>query len=229
MGRKKEKKGLSRGEDWDISESAAGRILDVLITLIVMCAFLFWFLITFSVKEHIVLIVLVPLLFYFTVSSPGLRLRLKERWSNLLVTDILILCEIAICCLFADHVYAVQADNMELKLVFSISSAVILSFYLSRAKFMYYLIVPVLFIVNMVVFTISGFEPILGILLTLFIPLPFCVYTFSHPYYFGFGRVKVKGKYRRYPESVAKRMRAKQADERKAERCARAKQESKRL
>ncbi len=226
--RKRKQEGEQPQEDWDLSESAVERILDILITLIVMCIFLCWSLITFSVRSHIVVIILVPLLIYFTLSSPGMRLRMKERKSPLIITDLVTVFNIALCCLFTDAVYAGSAENMIPKMVIGIVASLLLCLYLCRIKFMYYLIVPLVFVINLVLFTLWDFNTIAGILLTFFMPLPYCLYTFEHPYYFGFGRVKVKGKFRRYPESVAKRMREKQADERKAERRARAKQKSKR-
>lgn len=219
----------SQGKGWDLSESAIERILDLLISLIVMCVILSWCLVTFSVKEHTIAIVLTPLLIYFTLSSPGMRLRMKERTSMLLVTDISAVFNIALCCLFADYVYFTEPNNTLLKMVFGMASAFILCLYLSRVKAMFYLIVPAVFAINAVMFTFWNVGILIGILMTFLMPLPYCMITFSHPYYFGFGRVKVKGVYRRYPEAVAKRMRAKQAEERKAERRERIRQGSKRF
>ena len=174
-------------------------------------------------------IVLTPLLIYFTLSSPGMRLRMRERTSMLLVTDIFAAFNIALCCLFADYVYFTEPNNTLLKMVFGMASAFILCLYLSRVKAMFYLIVPAVFAINAVMFTFWNVGILIGILMTFLMPLPYCMITFNHPYYFGFGRVKVKGVYRRYPEAVAKRIRAKQAEERKAERCERIRQGSKRF
>lgn len=227
--RKADQEPASEGEEWSISESATERILDLLIALIFMCAILCWCLVTFSVRDHIVLIVMVPLLCYFTLSSPGTRLRLRERRSMLLFTDIVTVVLIGLCCLFTDYSYGNETEYMIPRMVFGIVSAVLLCFYIGRAKFMYKLIVPAVFVIHAVMFTFWNPGSLIGLLLTFMLPIPYCLFTFKHPYYFGYGRVKVKGKYRRYPESVAKRMRAKQAQEHKAERRARVKENSKRL
>ena len=229
MAKRKQKNKAPKEEEWNISESATERLLDLIIALILMCAILCWSLVTFTIREHIVLIILAPLLCYFTLSSPGTRLRLRERRSLLIVTDVLALLNVTLCCLFVDYVYRTEVDYMVPKMVFGILAAVLFCLYISRAKFMYYLIVPATFGVNWAMLLFWGADPMIGVAVIFTMPIPYCLWTFSHPYYFGFGRVKVKDKYRRYPEAIAKRMRAKQAQERKAERRERIRQNSKKM
>ncbi len=212
------KKGVSeRVEDWDVKESTVERLLDLLVALIIMCVILSWSLVTLSVQQHILTIILIPMLVYFTLSFSGMRLRLRERRSWLVVTDAIAIINIVLLTFYMDSVYVNQEPDWVYKMAFAVVSIVVLLLYITRVKFMYYLTVPAVLVINALLWWLWGLDMELVILISLLLPLPFTAFIVRHPFYFGIGRVRVNNQYKQCPEAYAKRYRARQKAERDAE------------
>ncbi len=206
-----------RIDDWDVKESTVEHLLDILVALIAMCIILSWSFVTLSVRQHILTIILVPLLVYFTLSFSGMRLRLRERASWLILTDIMAILNVVVLCLYMDSVYISQESNWALKMAFAVVGIVLLLLYVTRVKFMYYLTVPVVLVVNLVLGWAWGFNTAYMLAVVLLLPLPYAATIISHPFYFGIGRVLLGNEYRNYPEQIAKKVRARQKAAQQAE------------
>lgn len=205
------KKGVSeRIEDWDVKESTVERLLDIMIALIALCIILCWGFVTLSVRQHILTMILVPLLIYFTLSFSGMRLRMRERLSWLLFTDILAVVNVIVLCFYMDMVYVNQEADWAYKMAFAVISIVALLLYVTRVKFMYYLTVPAVLVINVVLSLLWGIEMFYALMIVFILPLPYAAFIVNHPFYFGIGRVRMCDGYRHYPEPLAKKVRARQ-------------------
>ena len=68
------RKGVSeRIDEWDVKESTVERLLDIMIALIALCVILCWGFVTLSVRQHILTMIFVPLMIYFTLSFSASR------------------------------------------------------------------------------------------------------------------------------------------------------------
>ena len=211
------RKGVSeRIDEWDVKESTVERLLDIMIALIALCVILCWGFVTLSVRQHILTMIFVPLMIYFTLSFSGMRLRLRERLSWLIFTDVLAVINVIVLCFYMDSVYVNQEADWMYKMAFALIGSVVLLLYVTRLKFMYYLTVPAVMIINAVMCWLWGIDILYAIVLVLLLPIPYAATLVCHPFYFGIGRVHMRDGYRHVPENLAKKVRAKQRAEQAA-------------
>ncbi len=216
------KKGVSeRIDDWDVEESTVERLLDAMVALIVMCVLLSWSFVTLSVDQHVLTIILIPILIYATLSMPGMRLRLKERMSWLIITDVIAIINAAVLCFYMDTVIVNQSEGWIFKMAFAFVSVFVLLLYVTRLKAMYYITVPAVFVINVVLLWLCGFDMFYVMLFSLLLPMPFAVTIVSHPFYFGIGRLRMKDRYVECPEALARKVRSGRREDKKAARAER--------
>lgn len=202
-----------RVDDWDVEESTVENLLNALLALMCLCAILCFSFITFTVKQNFVSIIVIPVVVYILLTSPGMKLRLNEGRSWMLATDILAILNILAYCMFMNRVFADAGDYWALKMLFAFAGIAVVSMYLIRCKPMYYLSAPLFMLFSTALVYLWGFGMGYAILIGMTFPIPFLVTTITHPFYFGIGRVQIKGRYRHYPEPIAKRIRVKQKAE----------------
>lgn len=202
-----------RVDDWEIEETTVEHILNLLLALMCLCAILCVSFITFTVKENIISIIVIPIVVYIILSAPGMKLRLKEGRSWMLVTDFLAVVNVFVFCMFMNKVFNDEGDYWMYMMIFGFAGILVDSLYLTRYKPMYYLSAPLFMLFNTALIYLWGFGMGYALIIGMLYPIPFLVTTVTHPFYFGIGRVQIKGKYRHYPEPIAKRIRAKQKAE----------------
>ncbi len=187
-----------------LSDREIDSIFDCLLTIVILCVVVSLCLVTFSVKRHVLSIFLIPVFCYILLSSPGFNLRMREYRSLLAITDILVFAELLGLCVFMDRLYYFRADDLILKELLSLIAAAGFIGYLARARIMYYLSVPFIAAVNMLVMYELGCSELEIVSMGLFVVALFAWTLYVNSFYFGYGRAFVDGEFVHLPDDEAR-------------------------
>ncbi len=201
-----------------LSDREIDSIFDCLFTIVVLCVVISFCLVTYSVKRHILSIFLIPIFTYILLSSPGFNLRMREYKSLLAITDVLIVIELIGLCLYMDHLFYIRAHDLLFKELLCLIAAAGYIGYLARARIMYYISVPFIAAVNMVLLYEIGCSELEIVSMGLFVVALFTWTLFVNAYYFGIGRAYIDGKFVHLPDDEARYITKMQRLEAKRER-----------
>lgn len=196
-----------RIDEWDVSPTKLELLLNAIVAFIVFLVILSTGLFSLSFQRHLVLLIVIPVLVFFALSLPGIKLRLREKRSLLLFSDVTAVICIILLCLYMDDLYNRNDGLLIFKSLFCFVGIWMYIAYLSRALYMFYLTVPVNIIYNVFLMQLYGVDAYLALFLIVLLTMVFLSGISTHSFYFGIGRKLVDGKYVLVPESEAREYR----------------------
>ena len=215
----KQKKTLQqRVDDWNVSAPVLNNLINLMIALVVLFVLLAVAYFTLSVKRHLVSLVMFPLFTYVMFSLPSFNLRMREKPSTLIITDIVAMVNIALLSLYLDSCLYAGDSDIILKAVFCLFGIIMFSAYLARGYYMFYITPFFAPIYNMFFLWMHGMDIVWAAIILVAIFFLFLGGMWYHKFYFGIGRVCIKDKYIEMPELKASYIRKVQKKMAKAKR-----------
>ncbi len=171
----------------EMPEKKASMLSHILLALDVFVLLLIILLLTKNLGEYIITLFGVPILLFLAVISPGFRLRKLEKPTWLLFADAVCAVGALLLLVEADKVYSGDGDMIYA--VLYVVSAFILSRFICRSKWLYYIMFPVSFIFALeLAFRYIPQYPALAVVLGAILGLSVVLCFHQHRFYFGIGR-----------------------------------------
>lgn len=173
----------------DMPETRASTLSNALFAIDLFFIILIVLFFTKRLGDYKATLFLVPILSYVVLESPRFRLRALERPTWTLLTDVACAVGIVLLCIEIDRVLMGAGAGEILLSVLYLAVAVVLSEFLCRNKWAYYLMFPVSFVlcIALALRYIPQYE-VLAFTLGAILAVSMVLSYRNHGYYFGFGR-----------------------------------------
>ncbi len=173
----------------DMPVKKASTLSNVLFAADIFFVILIVLFFTGNLGEYRATLFLLPILAYVVLESPGFRLRTLKKTTWVLLADVVSVAAIVILCIEIDRIL-MDAGAAEILLsVLYLAVMVVMSEFLCRNKWAYYLMMPVTFVAFIAIALrhMPGYEILastIGAVAAISVTLSYR----NHRYYFGFGR-----------------------------------------